>query len=227
MAHLPELLGCFAYGNSKKEVLQNLRTKACERINWLQKNKQKIADFSNCKFEIAEIKKGTFPNKAGSKAAFFSWDKERLTRKELQLYLNWMELSRRRLFQVLKRVPSGAFSWEPDRKIWSIKRNILHICWAEWWYVSRLAKYSELSGNQPDPKNLFSSLKKVRRMAIHRLKMLTPRELSKTTIPAYYTNHPDEKWSARKVVRRFLEHEAEHTENIQRILKLYFEIKFK
>ncbi len=227
MAHLPELLGCFAYGNSKKEVLQNLRTKACERINWLLKNKQKIANFPDLKFHTVEIKKGTIPNKAGGKAAFFSWDEKRLAEKELQLYLKWMELSRQRLLQVLKRVPSGAFSWKPDRKSWSIKRNLLHICWAEWWYISRLAKYPELHKNQPDQKDLFSSLKKVRRVVIQRLKKLTPQELSEIIVPDYYTNHSDEKWSARKVVRRFLEHEAEHTENIQRILKLYLERKLK
>ena len=58
-----------------------------------------------------------------------------------------------------------------------------------------------------------------RRSAVRRLGTLSPHERSQVFRPSRYTDHPDELWTARKALRRFLEHEREHTAQIEAILR--------
>lgn len=41
--------------------------------------------------------------------------------------------------------------------------------------------------------------------------------------PTRWTSHPDEPWTARKALRRFLEHEWEHTGQVREILNAWTE----
>ena len=55
----------------------------------------------------------------------------------------------------------------------------------------------------------------IRSWVYHRLSRLTETELSRLT------THRDEKWSARKVLRRLLEDDREHTAYIHSLLARY------
>jgi uncharacterized damage-inducible protein DinB len=58
----------------------------------------------------------------------------------------------------------------------------------------------------------------VREMAVRRLAVLTPEERRATFTRAEYTDHPNEEWTGRKVLRRFVEHEREHLAQITALL---------
>ena len=60
-----------------------------------------------------------------------------------------------------------------------------------------------------------------RRTAIARLRQLTEAERSQVVYPTAWTRHPDEPWTARKALRRFLEHELEHTAQVREVLAAY------
>jgi len=49
-------------------------------------------------------------------------------------------------------------------------------------------------------------------------RQLTEEERSGIFYPTHWTQHPEEPWTARKVLRRFLEHEREHTAQVREIL---------
>jgi uncharacterized damage-inducible protein DinB len=76
--------------------------------------------------------------------------------------------------------------------------------------ASYLASLEEESQQSP-----FPQVAAVRSWAYHRLSRLTEAELLRLT------THGDEKWSARKVLRRFLEHDREHTASIRSLLAHY------
>ncbi|HSJ58851.1 MAG TPA: DinB family protein, partial [Anaerolineae bacterium] len=46
----------------------------------------------------------------------------------------------------------------------------------------------------------------------------TDGELTGVFHPTVWTRHPDEAWTARKALRRFLEHELEHTRQVRQVL---------
>jgi hypothetical protein len=62
-----------------------------------------------------------------------------------------------------------------------------------------------------------------RRTAVERLRQLARTERTKVFYPTRWTDHPEEPWTARKVLRRFLEHELEHTMQAQEILLDWWE----
>ena len=68
---------------------------------------------------------------------------------------------------------------------------------------------------------IFDKLKKNREVAVKVLKKLSAEDRNKINIPKKWTKHKDEKWTAGKMLRRFLEHEREHIGTIERVLSLY------
>lgn len=51
-----------------------------------------------------------------------------------------------------------------------------------------------------------------------RLRQLANEELAVVAYPQCWTQHPDEPWTARKALRRLLEHGREHIRHIEAIL---------
>lgn len=65
---------------------------------------------------------------------------------------------------------------------------------------------------------IFAFLELQRRTVVQRLLALTGDELAVTTDQPRWTEHPDEPWSTRKALRRLLEHEREHIDQVRAIL---------
>ena len=58
-----------------------------------------------------------------------------------------------------------------------------------------------------------------RRTALNRLRGISAEERAGVFYPTTWTRHPDEAWTLRKVLRRLLEHEREHTGQVVEILR--------
>jgi hypothetical protein len=97
------------------------------------------------------------------------------------------------------------------------------MCNAEEWYVSRLgpdadADYESSLGmtvKEADALPVSQRLETVRRGCVETLRRLVPSRGDRVFTRAQYTSYPDEKWTAHKILRRFLEHEREHIYNIR------------
>lgn len=212
MAHVPDLAGCFAVGNTREEAMQRLRRAIAEYLTWLAalgETGAPSAETAEVEVEVAEevTTIGTYPRRPGEPLAFFAADEEPLSYHDLQTAVRLMERVRRDLLDFLRDVPDEILHWQPGPDEWSIAETLLHMAHAEASYIARLEDESE-----PRP---FPQLAAIRSWAYHRLGRLTEPELSRVT------SHRGEKWSARKMLRRFIEHDREHTAHIRNLLARY------
>jgi predicted RNase H-like HicB family nuclease/uncharacterized damage-inducible protein DinB len=212
MAHVPELAGCFAVGSTREEALERLRRSITEYLTWLAGHGETgapSAETAEVEIELAEevSTAGSYPREPGEPLAFFAADEEPLSHHDLQTALRLMERARSDLLEFLRGAPDELLHWRPRPDEWSVAETLLHMAQAEASYIARLEEQSE-----PTP---FPQLAAIRSWAYHRLGRLTEPELSRVT------SHCGEKWSARKVLRRFLEHDREHTAYIHGLLARY------
>ena len=212
MAHAPELIGCFAVGSTREETLERLRHAITEYLAWLAEHGE--APPPGAEPEVVEIDVGEeastpsgYPLKPGDPVAFFAADGEPYSRHELQTAVRLIEHFRRDLLEFLRDVPDSVLHWQPGPEEPSIAETLLHMAHVEASYIARLEEESERSP--------FPQLATIRSWAYHRLSRLTETELSRLT------THRGEQWSARKVLRRFLEHDREHTTYIRSLVTRY------
>lgn len=116
-----------------------------------------------------------------------------------------------------RRAPDDA---QPAPHAFSLRRVLRHIGNAEEWYVSRLVGPETLPAEWEHDENLplLQFLALERRTVVDRLRRLTDDELSRVVYPSQWTDHPEEPWTARKALRRLIEHEREHTAQVREIL---------
>jgi hypothetical protein len=77
-----------------------------------------------------------------------------------------------------------------------------------------------MSVNDADKLQVFERLNTVRHACVETLTQIIPVKSDEVFTRPEYTNYPDERWTAHKVIRRFLEHEREHIYNIREYLGL-------
>ena len=212
VAHVPELLGCFAVGSTREETLERLRDAISEYLAWLAKHREApppSAESERVEIEVVEevSTAGGYPLEDSEPVAFFAADQEPISYHDLQTAVRLMEHARRDLLEFLRDVPDSLLHWRPGPDEPSIAETLLHMAHVE---ASFLACLEEESQRPP-----FPQLTAVRSWAYHRLSRLTEAELSRLT------THRGEKWSARKVLRRFLEHDREHTAYVRALLARY------
>lgn len=218
MAHILDLPGCFAFGNSRRGALQNLRTEIVNYFKWLIRHGEKVRIPRIIRLRVAETVTGPTPWISGSAAALFKPERATLTRATSARFFQLLRYSRQDLLCSLKKLPRQIYLWKPDAKTRSIKEILRHLSNCEWWYVSRLNIF--IGSSLPVAE--MQRLKTMRQLAFTHLRKLTPVQRSQVVIPRRYrTVDPNEAWTARKVLRRFLEHEREHTQNIADRIKEY------
>jgi len=212
MAHVPELIGCFAVGSTREETLERLRSAISEHLAWLAEHKEVAAPSAEAgEVEIEVVEEistpASYPRRPGEPVAFFAADEEPLSYHDLQTAVRLMEHARRDLLEFLKDAPDSLLHWRPGPDDPSIAETLLHMAHVEADYLVHL---------EGEPRQApFPLLAAVRSWVYHRLSRLTDVELSRLT------THRDEKWSTRKVLRRFLEHDREHTSHIRSLLTRY------
>lgn len=141
--------------------------------------------------------------------AFFEDDRRPLTETEVETALDELMISRRALLALIEPVPSVVLGQTiPGERFTSIYGILRHIAVAEWWYCDRLG-----GGGTWDalPREPLAALAASRATTGGFLPSLIG-----DTRTATLTG---ETWSARKVLRRALWHERDHTQHIARHLQ--------
>lgn len=221
MAHVPQLPGCMAPAPTREGALAAIPGAIREYLRWLVRHGEEVT-VETAEIEIAEEIPGFGPFDPGDKAALFPPDREPLTREEMVTLFRLMGYSRDDLLALIEDVPEEVLV-EEYTEGWSIERILYHIGGAETWYVSRIDHTWEFEGYEQYKArgDVMGWLHRTREAALARLKRLSRKERSTIYYPSHYTDHPDEAWTARKVFRRFLEHEREHRAQIEAILKAH------
>ncbi|MDP2948794.1 MAG: type II toxin-antitoxin system HicB family antitoxin [Chloroflexota bacterium] len=224
MAHVVELPGCIAMGATREETVAAAREAIARHLAWLRQHGEPAPADDGIDVEVAETVSaaGSFPGTPGDQVGFFASDREPPTDEEIERALRWAEYSRRDLLALFQDVPrqapstgSGqALDWSPDLPAgrqaagpWTMRRILEHIASAEAFYVTRLDAEADRG-----PSSLLSVL---RDAASRRLRSLSSEERATVRTPR------GEPWSARKVLRRFLEHEHEHLGQLRELVERY------
>ena len=212
MAHVVKLPGCFAIGATREEAAAAAREAIARHLQWLREHGEAMAEGEDVEVEVDETVSvaGSFPGTPGDQVAFFASDRETVSDEEVERALRWAEYSRANLVALFQDVPRQALDWKPDAISWTIRRILEHIASAEAFYITRLD-----SDADREPSSVLGVL---RDAAIRRLRSLSPEERTGVRTPR------GEPWSARKVLRRFLEHEQEHLAQLRELLQRYREI---
>jgi predicted RNase H-like HicB family nuclease len=136
-------------------------------------------------------------------------DLEPLTPQERDGLLERLQAAWREVMTSLEKIgqlPKEIREWKPKGRTFSLWERVMEVADDERWFALRLTEW---------PQDPFERLEATRLMAVERLGSLAPEELERVTI------HAGEEWTGRKVFRRFLEHEREHLNQIEEVLRAY------
>ena len=221
LAHVLDLPGCVVRAPTRDAAMQQLPAAIQEYHDWLRRHGGPAPDPGEpIRVEVAAESAGYGPFDRGDVAALFLPDREPVTGEEMEWIFHLMAYSRADLMALTQHLPDDLLDWRPSAESFSIRGLLRHVGNAEEWYVSRLVPPDTLPGEWEEDETLpiLEFLEMERRTAIARLRQLTLEERAGVFYPAVWTAHPEEPWTARKVLRRFLEHEREHTEQVREIL---------
>jgi len=136
-------------------------------------------------------------------------DREPLTPQERDSLLEELEAAWSEVKTSLEKIsqlPEEIQEWKPQGRTFSLLERVMEVADDEWYFALRLTDW---------PRDPFKRLETIRQMAVERLSSLAPEERERVTI------HSGEEWTARKVFRRFLEHEREHISHIEEVIERY------
>ncbi|MEX2161450.1 MAG: DinB family protein [Anaerolineales bacterium] len=194
VAYVLELPGCFGNGKTSDAAIASARERLAVRLD----------RGGPPQVEVAEVFNSWSSSDDYIVNAFFEADRRPLTAAEIKGALKLLNESRRALLQVVARVPQDAFDRDDERAArGSITGTLLHIANAEAWYLDRLDLAPAWEQLPADP---LARLESVRAHTLATLPALAG--------DARITELQGEHWSARKVLRRTLWHEADHTNQI-------------
>jgi hypothetical protein len=210
--------GCFAYGQDSEEAQRNFPPAAREYVAWIARHGEPWLDdkvqivveeifevyFIDASFERVERGKDTFMVES-----FFLNDWKPLVPHELERALKLLAWSRADLLRLVKGLsPEKLAEIHPDER-WPIDGILRHIGGAEWWYQDRLG-YALREDEEEDPEDPFKRMTVVREHFTSLLPKLD--DVNKVVGIA------GELWSPRKMLRRAVWHERDHTEHIRKLL---------
>ncbi len=196
LAHIPALPGAVARGKTVEEATENLRQAVNDYLRLLKDAGEDVPRVKEgIEFQIEEVQNDTFIT-----------DFNHINPPELEKLIEWLSLSRQELFDLLRNAPKDAWEWKSDDEDWTLHQIADHIADAERYYIDRLQ-------NWPDAP--LAKLTAVRGVALEKLRSLSDEDRNRVT------TYNQSNWTARKVIRRMLEHEREHLKQIKALLAAY------
>jgi uncharacterized damage-inducible protein DinB len=136
--------------------------------------------------------------------AFFASDRPPLMGEELAEFEYLLDATRQDLLAAVEGLGEDGLRTELPGERWPIHGVLKHVADAEWWYLDRLGVAFGRADLPADPFELLEVVRGQTKAALS--------ELAKRTGVVTLAG---ETWSARKVLRRALWHERDHTEHIR------------
>lgn len=205
--YVPGLTGCVAFGPTTDQAIENTRDAIRERLDFLRRHGEDPPDPEPIELHVAEhvIERKLL----GFGQQVVATDREPLGADEVERQLRWAEWSREDLVAAA-RAQALPLAESPPAGGRSAAAILSHVAGAEWSYVSStlgtLPGYAaaiaaiEVAGNEP-----WAALAAERETLMARLRAMTPEELARVV---EREGRPPS--TARRMLRRMLEHEWEH-----------------
>ena len=207
-AHVPDLPGCSVMGSSRDDALAMLPAAIADYLAWLKTHGERPPSSGGATaFEIVSESVGPVARHPGDQAALLPPDLLSLPDEEIARRLRLMRFARADLLALVGDLSDPILDWQPPTG-WGVRAVLRHISGAERWYLDRIGLYTPLGRTH----SVFEHMAATRELAYDVLSRLTLEQRSAVVVKG------DEQWTAPKVFRRFLEHEREHTGQVQDIL---------
>jgi predicted RNase H-like HicB family nuclease len=202
IAHVPDLPGCFA-AHDERDLAIAAAPKAIEAyIAWCTAAGIRISGVSP-PMVVSEVVRAWQYEPDFEVNAFFAADRPPVAADELPEYQLLLAGSRRDLLQAVDGLDADAMQRAIPGERWPLGGIVHHVARSELWYLDRLGLAFARSELSPEP---LVAIEQVRQRHLAVLTALS----THTGVVAM----AGEVWSARKVLRRTLWHERDHTQHI-------------
>ena len=202
--------GVFTYGEDDAEALIRIPREMLKFEGWLNLHTDQpwvhIEGLDMHIDETFEASQVLVDGKMHGVHAFFRSDLVPLTAEDIQralLIFNWQ---REELLAGLETLPPEILKHKFEGERWTIEGILEHIARVEWWYFSRLGFETPQSVDGSDPLQLLE-------ISAATTKRWLPELVGFDSVLEYR----QEKWSARKLVRRLLWHQRDHIDHIRNL----------
>ncbi len=208
LAHVPDLAGCVVAGGDRASALVAVPDAIRAYIDWCGRHGDPVPEDGVIGVAVAEVVQTAGPSRRGGVNALFSADRAPLGDAELRTYLRRMGYARSDLLALVRALPPAALDAPPADGHDTVRQILAHIASTEAWYLSRLGQRMAADGDDGDiSRRLIDS----RSQAVGAILRLSPRQRDLVYIPTEHPSaDPEEGWTLRKLLRRFLEHELMH-----------------
>jgi hypothetical protein len=216
IAWMLEHPGCYAYGGNEQEAIANSVKAIREYAEWINRHEPSwIPLDGNFESHVDQVWIDYTINEEFNRVEkdgydvepFFEHDWKPLTAIDIEHGLKLLEWSHAGLLAVLENLTPEQWTYKKDGERWDIAGIVNHTGGAEWWYLDRLG----LAFPRVDvPKAPLERIEKVRNLMNEILPTL--KDINQVV------GVDGEFWSPRKVLRRALWHERDHTEHIRKLL---------
>jgi predicted RNase H-like HicB family nuclease len=217
-AFVPDFPGCWVFGSNEKSALEKVRKAVQGWHAWVRAYGENVEPRSAVTSMPTEVMRVTYnPAEAGKPEPLFWSEVLPVSRADVDRTLRLMEYSRRDLLKLCSSLQGDVLNWKPEGEPRTVDNCLRHVAMVEWWYVTRL----DIELPRRFPKDTFELLGYTRGLTTTSLRSLSKQQWSEIFQPANDPSPTCNLWTARKVLRRFVDHERLHTSYIRRMLQTY------
>jgi uncharacterized damage-inducible protein DinB/predicted RNase H-like HicB family nuclease len=208
MVHVVDLLGCIATGPTTEVALHRTPKAIRDYLHFLQRHGATVDSDAEIQTQIAEhITEGMWLGN-GAPYLLFSTDLEPLTTENMEEYIKRLEWTRAEVLDVVSGLSEEEWVEKPQPGGRPIRAILEHIFGAEYAAVRSFGKLEGVAGpgsiERKQKDDLLQWMGYVRAREFEKIRSLSWQERSEQSI------HGKQTKTARKLMRRMLEHEWEH-----------------
>lgn len=229
MAHLLEPPGLGLRYESRAEMQRRLPFDIEGHLAWLRSHQEPVPEGA-VTFRVAEEVPISGNFESGDDVGFYGPDAEPVAPEKIERYLRIAGWAHGDLLLLIDGLDDKTLDWVRDSRTRSIRKVLRHIVGAELWYMSRVvdergpgplaALIRDADAQIDATENSAQRLRIVWEAFPRFARSLSPRHLAQIAVPTWHTR-VSERWTARKMLRRCIEHIREHTLSIEKILQAY------
>ena len=216
---VPSCPGCWVFGKTPARALEKAEAAIVDWLEWTVKHGEKNPEgMRNFVVDVAETLRVDYnPIKAGKPEPLFWSEAAPITRKDIATTLRLMKYSREDLLNIVSELSSECLDWLPPSEPRTVRNCLRHITYVEPWYITRLN--IPLSGKYP--RDVFELLDSTRSVVVECLESF-PREKMRGVFQPLRDKSPRcDLWTARKMLRRLVDHERLHARYVAKVVRLY------
>lgn len=207
IAHVPDLPGCYFTHKDRDQAIQAIPAAVEAYVSWCKDHGLRVSGLSEPMI-VAEVIR-SWESEAGYEVnAFFASDRPPLVEEELPQFEHLLTATRKDLMTEVRGLDADSLARDFPNERWSIRGILKHVARAEWWYLDRLGLVFPSDKLIQEP---FACLEQVRKFMLSNVSALVKQSGVMTLV--------GETWTSRKVLRRALWHERDHTEHIRKLRK--------